>query len=263
MPHIQINNAEFYYELHGDPTKQPLVLINGLTRDHNAWSKMLPELTQDFYILIFDNQGVGQTKDQGAAFSVETMADDTMMLIEALKLEKPCVAGHSLGGAIAQVIAQKHVDKIYKLALCNTFIKIRPQAEEAFHKILLMRQSGVAETEIMDSLIPWVFSKSFITPEVRAYIEQMNQSNPYPQSIEDYQRQLKAVCQFDSKNWVRHIHMPVLVIGSEEDVTATPEQARELAACIPNAKLEFLPGAHVSYAEQPVLFVQKLKAFFL
>ncbi len=263
MSHIQINNAEFYYELHGDPTKQPLVLINGLTRDHNAWGKMLPELVQDFYVLIFDNRGVGQTKDEGSPFTVEMMANDTMTLIETLKWDKPCVVGHSLGGAIAQVIAYKHAAKIHRVALCNTFIKISPQAEEAFHKILLMRQNDATATEVMDYLIPCVFSKSFITPEVRAYIEQMNQNNPYPQSIEDYQRQLKALSQFDSKNWVKRIRMPILVVGSKEDVTATPEQARELAACIPNAKLEFLPGAHVSYAEQPALFVQKLKAFFL
>lgn len=264
MPFLKLHNRhlDVYYELHGDSANKPLVLINGLTRDHTAWKRIVPELAKNYYLLIFDNRGVGQTQDQGEPFTVDTMADDTIALIDALNFHKPYLAGHSLGGAVAQVIAKKYPQKIQKIALCNTFIQLNQQAREAFEYTLKVHLSGATQAVIVDTLIPWVFSKSFVTPEMRTMIHQLSEANPYPQSSVNYQRQLDALKHFDSVSWVNNITLPTLVIGSEEDVTATPEECEQLASCITAAKLELLPGAHGCYAEQPVLLVEKLQGFF-
>ncbi|MDF2940542.1 MAG: hypothetical protein K0R66_1184 [Gammaproteobacteria bacterium] len=264
MPLIQLDkqNISSHYELHGNQKNKTLVLINGLTRDHTAWKRILPFLIEEYCVLVFDNRGVGQTKDAGKAFTVETMADDTIALIEALQLQKPYIVGHSLGGAIAQTIAYKYSDKIQKIALCNTFIKINKEAMHAFENTLAIHQSGASQSEIVDSLIPWVFSKSFVTPEVRAMIHKLSNENPYPQSSTDYQRQLKALNEFDSGKWVSSIRLPSLVIGSEEDITATPQESEELASKITGARLTLIPGAHACYTEQPIKLAETLKSFF-
>ena len=58
-----------------------------------------------FHFLIFDNRGVGQTKDAGFSFNLETMAEDTLALIQKLGLKRPHILGQSMGGAIAQILA--------------------------------------------------------------------------------------------------------------------------------------------------------------
>ena len=57
MPNIKINNVNFHYELHGQGPS--LILVNGYTSDLTAWIPIVKLLKNDFQILIFDNQGVG------------------------------------------------------------------------------------------------------------------------------------------------------------------------------------------------------------
>lgn len=264
MPFITLPNRglEVYYELHGDSKNPALVMINGLTRDHTAWKKMLADLSSKYHLLIFDNRGVGQTRDDGRSFSVDVMADDTVALIDALQLHQPFIAGHSLGGAVAQAMAKKYPFKIRKIALCNTFTKLNPEARQAFLNTLTVHQRNETQAEIVETLIPWVFSKSFVTPEVRKMIYDLSNANPHPQSAQDYKRQLDALYDFDSTAWIGSISIPTIVIGSIEDITATPDESKNIVTNIPGAKLEIIPGAHGSYTEQPVLLAEKLKTFF-
>src|SRR3990167_7122835 len=59
MPHLPANNIELYYEQHG--TGPDLILIGGLTSDHNIWRSTIRPLSPHFRILIFDNRGSGQS----------------------------------------------------------------------------------------------------------------------------------------------------------------------------------------------------------
>ena len=101
------------------------MLISGLKGDHNVWSSLLPDLKKDYQVLIFDNRGCGQTTDSDVPFTIETLADDTMAILEKLNLDRSIVIGHSLGGAVTQVIASKYKHKIKKVVLCNTFLNVQ------------------------------------------------------------------------------------------------------------------------------------------
>ncbi len=267
MPSIQLTNRNIniYYEVYGNPANQPLVLINGLKADHTGWGSVTSELAKEYYTVVFDNRGTGRTLDDGKVFTVETMADDTVALMDALHIQKAHIAGHSLGGAITQAVAKKYASRVHKIALCNTFIKFNVAATQAFQNTLRIHQSGTTQAIIMDSIIPWVFSKTFVTPELRAMIHQFSNDNPYAQSLSGYQRQLDALIRFDSSTWIANLLLApslALVVGSQEDITATLQESQELASRIPGAKLEILPGAHASAVEQPVALLRALSTFF-
>ena len=77
MPFINLKsqNIEMYYELHGDSNNTPLVLIDGLKSDHAGWTSMIGDLKSNYYVLIFDNRGVGRTK-----YTEEECTIDMMIL---------------------------------------------------------------------------------------------------------------------------------------------------------------------------------------
>ncbi|MDR3490829.1 MAG: alpha/beta hydrolase [Gammaproteobacteria bacterium] len=260
MTTLNINNTKFYYELHG--TGIPLVLISGLKAEHDAWFTVLDKLAKQYQVLIFDNRGVGQTIDSGEPFSIETMADDTMELISKLGLKKPHVVGHSMGGAIAQDIAKKYSGEISSIALCNTFKKCNDLSRKVFSDILILHQSGASSVDILDAIIPWLFSEKFLTPEFIETIRKISSDNPYPQSLSDYTRQLKALYDFDSRDWINTINVPTLVIGSEEDRLATLKESQELAASIRGAQLIVMSTSHSSQIEQPDNFIKHLNEFY-
>lgn len=263
MPYKKINHhaVSIYYELHGDPQNPSLVLISGLKGDHSIWLPILDSLVQHYHVLIFDNRGVGRTSDNNTPFSIQTMADDTMALINALNLKQPNIVGHSLGGAIAQVIAKNYTDNIGKVVLCNTFSQLNLTAKKVFDNVLILHQQNATPAIIMDAIIPFAFSETFMTQEVRQTIHQVSNADPYTQSLENYARQWQALREFDSTPWLHSITLPTLIIGSKADQIATLTETQLLHEQITNSQLTVLPGGHAIMVEQPQRLVETILDF--
>lgn len=259
MPNILINNTNYYYELHG--AGDVIVLINGLKADHAGWLPVLEALQKHNTVLIFDNLGVGRTTDDGAEFTVDRMADDTMALVKQVGLKKPYIVGHSLGGAVAQVIAHRYPNDIQRVALCNTFMKLNDSARAVFSNVLSMYQAGSSQADIMRAILPHVFSPDFLTPTLEKMICEFSENDPYAQSEHDYARQLHALYSFDSRAWLHEIEMPTLVISSKQDQVALPAESEQMATILKNSTLIELNTGHASQLEKPADFVSALMAF--
>ena len=118
MPKAQSNGIELYYEIHG--AGQPLVLISGLGYPLWQWHKMVPFLAKHFQVITFDNRGVGQSDKPAGPYTAQMLAADTAGLLDALGIEKAIIAGHSMGGFVAQAMALDFPQKVAKLILCST-----------------------------------------------------------------------------------------------------------------------------------------------
>lgn len=253
MPITQLNNQlNIYYEVHGEG--EPLVFINGLKSDHTGWMPLLDSLKNHFKVILLDNRGIGQTRDDGRDFTIEDMAKDVINLMDFLDISSAHIAGHSMGGAIAQVIAHQYPERVQKVFLCNTFIKFNAEASQAFSGLVALYQSGAPRRNIMERVIPLVFAANFATQELCEQIYSFVESDPFWQTAEDYQRQMNALNAFDSSRWIRNISVPVVVVGSHEDITALPEESVEIAQKIHGAVLEMLSGGHASAIEQSSAF---------
>lgn len=249
MPIVKANGIDIYYELHG--AGQPLVLIAGYTGDHTFWKFMLGELAKHFQVLIFDNRGIGQTRDSGTDFTLEMMAQDTMSLINELRLERPHVLGQSMGGCIAQIIARKHASEINKLIILNAAAKLNVRTLKILESIYKLRKENISFDLFIDTALTWFLSSDYLAhPEwIKAFKEDLI-NNPFPQSITDQERQLKALVPFDSRNWIQNITSSTLVLAADEDIIALPEESKSLAQGISNAEFVLIPGAHSSPVEQ-------------
>jgi pimeloyl-ACP methyl ester carboxylesterase len=118
MPKAQSNGIELYYEIHGEG--KPLVLISGLGYSSWQWHEMVPLLAEKFQVITFDNRGVGQSDKPAGPYTAGMLAQDTVGLLDALKIEKAVIVGHSMGGFIAQAIALDFPQRVEKLILCST-----------------------------------------------------------------------------------------------------------------------------------------------
>lgn len=249
MPTIHANGIDIYYELHGQG--QPLVLIAGYTGDHTFWKFMQEELAKQFTVLLFDNRGIGQTHDSGVDFSLELMAKDTMALIEALGLQRPHILGQSMGGAIAQFIAKNHAQHIDKLIVLNSAAKLNIRTLKTLENLLTLRKEEMSFDLFIDTALPWFFSSDFLSvPEYITAFKEDLLKNHFPQSINDQERQFKALVPFDSRSWLQDIKTETLVIAAEEDIIALPEESKQLSQGLAAAQFTMIPGAHSSPVEQ-------------
>ena len=250
MATIQINNVEIYYEQHGHG--EPLILIAGYACDHLFWSAILDHLKPYFQVFIFDNRAVGQTKDDGRSFTLEVMADDTIALIEKLGVARPHILGQSMGGAIAQIVARKYAKKLNKLIIMNSSAKFNTRTLLAIENLLTLRKENISLDHLINASLPWFFSSHFLDDKEKiARFKEALQNNPHPQSIQNQERQFKALLEFNSRNWLHEINIPTHIIAAEDDIVDLVSESHQLITGIKNATLSIVPGGHSSPIEQP------------
>ncbi len=260
MALVKINQAEYYYELHG--RGQTIVLIAGYTCDSSFWTPILDELTKSFQVLIFDNRGIGRTIDNGERITAELIAKDIIELIRYLGIKNPHIVGHSMGGTIAQCLASTYFAEIDKLVLLHTAAKWRSAMLAGLKSLLLLRTQNVDFDSIYAATIPWIFGSKFLSDQNQINtFKQILSNNPYPQTIENQQRQFEALVNFDGRNLGGLIKAPTLVGYGEEDLISLPHEAANLAHGISNAKLVSIPGAHGVTIDAPNELIQLLTEF--
>jgi pimeloyl-ACP methyl ester carboxylesterase len=117
---VKVDGADFAYRVIGDAGGLPIVLLHHFTGVLDDWDPaVIDGLAQQRRVIIFDNRGVGRSTGK-TPDSVEAMAKDAIAFIGALGLTQVDVVGFSLGGFIAQVIAQDRPDLVRRLILAGT-----------------------------------------------------------------------------------------------------------------------------------------------
>jgi pimeloyl-ACP methyl ester carboxylesterase len=108
--------TQHYYRSGGD--QLPLVLLHGFTDDGSCWFPVAETLAQNYDVILPDARGHGQSaRIAGMGFDNEALADDAAALIQGLKLQRPAVLGHSMGGFTALILAATHPELIGCLLL--------------------------------------------------------------------------------------------------------------------------------------------------
>ena len=90
--------------------------------------------------MTFDHGGVGASEGQ-PPYKVEQWAADTLRLIDHLGLDRVHLVGHSTGGAIAQVLAADHSDRVASLVLGATWAGL----DARLRKLFIFRKRALYE----------------------------------------------------------------------------------------------------------------------
>ena len=84
MTKTHVNDIDIYYEEHGDPNTEPLLLIMGFTSNTARWTPQIPALAEHYRVIAFDNRGTGRTTQPDGPYTIPQMADDAAGLLDAL-----------------------------------------------------------------------------------------------------------------------------------------------------------------------------------
>lgn len=109
---VQIHNGsiELHVAVDGDPAAPPILLLHGITASGRTWEWFVPTLAERFRVLRLDFRGHGGSGRAEGEYGLDGYAGDAVAAIEQIA-EQPCVViGHSLGGATAAALAQRHPD---------------------------------------------------------------------------------------------------------------------------------------------------------
>lgn len=261
MPFAPINGIDLYYEIQGQG--EPVVFLSGFSTHHLSWQPFIEPLQNTFQMILLDNRGAGQSTAPDTPYTIEMMADDTAALLDHLKIEKASIVGSSMGTSITQSFAHLHPDRIHKGVLIAPFARL-PRASllksVTTGKLL---QAGVAIDLVVETVIPWLFSRDFVANEekVAAKKEEMMQ-NPYPQTIEGFLGQIAALEAFDSTPFLKRLKCEFLLIAGEEDLSTPLHCAEHLHEHLTHSTLTSFPRiGHMVHAEKRTEVIELMRTF--
>jgi non-heme chloroperoxidase len=91
----------------------------GYTTAH-IYDELAPKLTDSAHVYGITRRGLGDSSKPPGAYTAQDSAEDVLQVLDALKLEKPILAGHSFGGQDLNVIGALHPDRVAGLVYLNS-----------------------------------------------------------------------------------------------------------------------------------------------
>ena len=225
MPYITINEAEIYYQEHGDTTSRvPIVLIHGSTVDsHTDWDAIIPTLAKEYKVFAPDCRGHGKSSNPRMSYSFKELADDVAAFVRAMGYEKAHIIGHSNGGNVALVTAVEHPE-VTQMCI--------PQAANAYVTRYLVERE------------PVVLSAEYVEKNNPKWMNEMIAIHGATHGMEYWRELLWMTMKeiISEPNYspadLARVDVPMLVIqGAEDKVNAPDEHAQYIANNVPNAEL--------------------------
>lgn len=262
MPRAYVNGVNINYKVEGEG--EPLVLIMGFGCPGSAWFYQIRAFRGYFRVVTFDNRGVGKTDKPKEHYSIETMADDTIGLMDLLSIDKAHVLGYSLGGMVAQGIALKYPARVRKLILASTVSTMHHNAPELLEGLGLkdgFSGKDVRELDIARG-VTRLGASSFRNRALRATATAVLPVYARLSGLDGYRGQIEAAADFDALDRLDTIQAPTLVMVGTRDVTVGVRSSEVMASKIPNAKLVKIEGgAHAYVAEMSGRFNREVLDF--
>jgi pimeloyl-ACP methyl ester carboxylesterase len=204
------------YRAAGDPDAPPMVLLHALGENSTSWDGVTAFLAASFRVLALDLRGHGDS-DWPGTYSFQLMRDDVFGVLDGLGLNRITLVGHSMGGAVAYLIAEEQPDRIERLIV-----------EDVAPPFPRDRPPGERPAEPLD----------FDWPVVPAIVGQVNQGDDAA-----WER-------------LSDITAPTLLIGGGPASHIPQDKLEAVAARISHCELITIPAGHHVHAGRPAEFAR-------
>ena len=239
-----------------------VVLIHGFPLCRKMWRPQMKALADAGYRVICpDLPGFGESPPLEGPASMSGYADAVVGLLDELGIEQAVVGGMSMGGYVLLNLIARYPGRL----LGALFLVTRAAADDAAGQ--QKRSSLAAEVGAGNRLIvPDTFAGVLFAPETAQHnpglVAEVRQWMDSTSAAGIVGGLLAMRDREDAVAMLTTFVLPSLVIGAELDLAVPLEHSRLLAARLPNAELQIIPGAgHLANLEQPALFNQALTGF--
>lgn len=241
------------------PADGAVVLLSGsLGSDLRMWQPQVAPLTEAGYRIVrYDHRGHGGSPVPAGPYTLADLGGDALALLDRLGVDRAHWIGLSLGGMVGMWLAAHTADRIAGLTLCCTAADLprEPWAERA----RTVRTEGTAA--VADAVVARWFTPAWrdAHPAQTAHHREMIAATP----AEGYASCCAAIEHMDLLPALGGITAPTLVISGAEDPATPPARGEQIAAGIPGARLEVVPGAaHLGNVEQQERFTELILGHF-
>lgn len=238
--------------------KAKLVFVHGWAASKDMWDEVVADLCRDYACYALDLPGMGDSEPRSDGdYDVTAMADSVERFIDGLGCGPVTLIGHSTGGLISLMLAQRRPDVVKRLVLVGAVIDgtlgwpFTPGVWIPPVGRLVMRIIKRIQTR---SLRPYLLSmRPFLyDPNKAEHIPYFIRLYPYylHYDVRGMNELILSLTRHDMTPNLPHINVPTLITSGEADRSVPNQQAELAAKLMPDARLAFIPRAgHIPHLE--------------
>jgi pimeloyl-ACP methyl ester carboxylesterase len=244
---VDVGGAKFAYRQFGAESGVPVILLTHLAAVLDNWDpRVVDGIAAKHRVITFDNRGVGASTGK-TPDTIQAMARDAVSFIRALGFAQVDLLGFSMGGMIAQVIAQNEPQLVRKLMLTGT----GPAGGKGMKEVV-----WVAQLDTVRGLLSRQDPKQFLFftrtangkragKQFLARLKERTVDRDTPIAITSYYAQLKACYNWGKQepHDLSKIAHPVLLANGDNDRMLPTPNTLDMAKRLPNNELAIYPDA--------------------
>ncbi|MGW3664917.1 alpha/beta fold hydrolase [Streptomyces sp. NPDC005141] len=238
---------------------EPLLLLHGIGHHRQAWDPVIPILAAERDVIAVDLPGFGESPalPEGLTHDLATVVPVLGALCEALEIERPHVAGNSLGGLLALALGrEKLVRSVTALSPAGFWSPV--ERRYAFGVLLAMRQAARRmPLPVVERLSRSTAGRTVLTSTIYARPGRRSPDAVVAETLalahaEGFTETLRAGTTVQFTDDIPTL--PVTVAWGTRDRLLVRRQGIRAKQIIPRARLVRLPGCgHVPMNDDPAL----------
>jgi pimeloyl-ACP methyl ester carboxylesterase len=264
---LPTSGLKLFYFAAGQPEAPPAVLLHGLGDEADTWRHILPRLAERYRVAAFDLPGFGRSDPSPKGYSLPFFQDILLEFVDAAGMERPLVAGHSLGALIAHSTALRAPERFGRLALIAGGLAVRSQKLDLLSLAFLVPGLGEFLYQRLSkdpqaayqSLQPYYANLDGMPADERAFLfERVNQRVTSGKQRRAFLGTLRSLAGWITRQQkglgerLRDFNLPTTIAWGQADRVNPPVNCEYLAQLQPSARLVLLPGAgHNLQQESP------------
>jgi 3-oxoadipate enol-lactonase len=257
---VNVNAIDLSYDDVGEGSI-PIVFLHGFPFDKTMWHEQLDYLQATHRVIACDIRGFGKSIDEESHLSMDLFANDLILFIDKLNLDKVIICGLSMGGYIALNAVQRFPSRFEALILCDTqcIADSHDVKAKRFKTIDDVKEYG--ETNFNEGFIKNVFHEDSLTN--RQEVVEKLRSVVFANSQHIISQGLIALAErSETCSFLDDIAMPTLIICGREDAVTPLDESKFMNKQIKGSVLHVINNAgHVSNLEEPRKFNKLIRDF--
>jgi len=225
------------------------------------WRAQAEELALSYRVLNLDVRGHGDSDLGEVPFTLDSLADDAVAVLDAAGVERASWIGLSIGGMLSLRAALRHPQRVASLVLADSDGHQDPWIRKTRYRLMAAGARLLGLRPFVPAVAKIMFGSTTLReqPELVAQWSRSFSDVPMPTVLAG----VEALCRRRSLlDQLGSIGVPTLVLVGAEDQAQPPERSRMLVNAIPGASLAVIPGAgHLSALEQPVAVSRAILEF--